>query len=78
MTQNRKETKAVGRPMLYPARITLPLAAETLVEIDGAVQPDETRLDLIREAIERELSRRLRLWSQRNLTRDKRKRDDNN
>jgi hypothetical protein len=75
--KKRKEIRAVGRPLLYPVKILLPLAAETLVEIDGAVQPDETRLDLIREAIERELSRRMRLWSQRNLTRDKRKRDDN-
>lgn len=38
----------------------LPLSAETLAGIDEAVAEGETRLDLIREAIERELKRRKR------------------
>ena len=75
--KKHKENRAVGRPMLYPVKILLPLTADTLYEIDSEVVAPETRLDFIREAIRRELARRVRLWSQRNLTRDKRKRDDN-
>ncbi len=50
----------MGRKKLWDERILLPLAAETLKEIDAAIGDSETRLDLIREAIERELKRRKR------------------
>lgn len=48
----------VGRKKEFPNRITLPLSDEMLAGIDAALSEDEARLDLIREAIERELKRR--------------------
>lgn len=50
----------MGRKKLWDERILLPLASETLERIDAALRDDETRLDLIRAAIERELKRRER------------------
>lgn len=50
----------MGRKKLWDERITLPLTTETLAQIDSSLAEDETRLDLIREAIERELRRRAR------------------
>jgi hypothetical protein len=46
--------------MEYPDRITLPLAHGVLARIDAALNEGEPRLDLIREAIEREIKRRER------------------
>jgi len=48
----------MGRKKLWTDRLTLPLAAETVERMDAALQDNEVRLDLIREAIERELKRR--------------------
>lgn len=48
----------MGRKKLWPERLTLPLTTEMVVRMDGALQADETRLDLIRQAIEKELKRR--------------------
>jgi len=48
----------MGRKKVWDERILLPLKAETLERIDGALDKGEARLDLIREAIERELKRR--------------------
>jgi hypothetical protein len=48
----------MGRELLWPVRIVLPLKVETLDRIDEVLGKDETRLDLIRDAIERELKRR--------------------
>ena len=48
----------MGRKKLWTERITLPLAAETVARIDSLLIDGEARLDLIREAIERELKRR--------------------
>lgn len=48
----------MGRKKLWDERILLPLAAETLTKIDAALEEGEARLDLIREAIDRELKRR--------------------
>jgi metal-responsive CopG/Arc/MetJ family transcriptional regulator len=53
----------MGRKKLWAERITLPLSTEQLDRIDGALAEGQTRLDLIREAIERELNRRARLRS---------------
>lgn len=52
------EKDAMGRKKLWTDRITLPLAAETIARIDGLLADGEARLDLIREAIDRELKRR--------------------
>lgn len=38
--------------------MTLPLTEETVERLDAALQDGESRLDLIREAIEKELKRR--------------------
>lgn len=45
----------------YEVRIVLPLTTEMLAGIDGAKAPDETRLDMIRAAIAREIERRRRV-----------------
>lgn len=50
----------MGRKKLWPERLTLPLTSETVAEMDAALQDGESRLDLIREAIDRELKRRKR------------------
>lgn len=50
----------MGRKKLYSERLTLPLTTETVAEMDAALADGETRLDMIREAIERELRRRKR------------------
>jgi len=50
----------MGRKKLWDQRILLPLATETLERIDANLGEGEARLDLIREAIERELKRRER------------------
>ncbi|MFG1250060.1 hypothetical protein [Xanthobacter flavus] len=48
----------MGRKKEFPVRITLPLAEGVTERMDALVSGDETRLDLIRDAIERELRRR--------------------
>lgn len=50
----------MGRPKLYPERITLPLTAEMLKRADAALADGEERVAMIREAIDRELTRRER------------------
>lgn len=50
----------MGRKKLWPERILLPLATEMLEAIDAALDDGEARVDLIREAIDRELKRRER------------------
>lgn len=50
--------RRVGRPLLYPEQLTLPLPAGTIGRLDAVRTNDETRLDLVRTAIERELRRR--------------------
>lgn len=50
----------VGRKKEFPERITLPLAEGTTARVDAAAREGEVRLDVIREAIERELKRRER------------------
>lgn len=50
----------MGRKKIWTDRLTLPLAAETVERMDAALQAGEARVDLIREAIERELKRRER------------------
>lgn len=50
----------MGRKKLWDERILLPLTSETLEQIDASLTEGEARLDLIREAIDRELRRRKR------------------
>lgn len=50
----------MGRKKVWDERILLPLKTETLERLDAALRDGEARLDLIREAIERELKRRER------------------
>ncbi len=50
----------VGRKKEFPERITLPMSEGTTARIDAAVREGEVRLDVIREAIDRELKRRER------------------
>ena len=50
----------MGRKKEYPERLTLPLKTETLEEIDESLVEGESRLDLIRSGIDRELKHRRR------------------
>jgi hypothetical protein len=50
----------MGRKKLWDERILLPLKSETLERLDGLLAEGETRLDLVREAIDREMKRRER------------------
>ena len=54
-------TRRVGRKMEFPDRITLPLAEGVLARIDAVLEPGEPRLELIREAIETEVLKRMTL-----------------
>ena len=54
------QNRPVGRKKQWDERILLPLTKETLARVDAALDDDEARLDLIREAIEKELKRRER------------------
>lgn len=53
----------MGRKKVWDERILLPLKAETLERLDSLLHEGEIRLDLIREAIDRELKRRERAIS---------------
>lgn len=53
--------KIMGRKKLWTERLTLPLTEEMVAEMDAVLGETETRLDMIREAIERELRRRRRI-----------------
>jgi len=48
----------MGRKKEFNERIDLPLRQGTVARIDAALDDDEVRLNLIRDAIERELERR--------------------
>ena len=50
----------MGRKKEWDVRLTLPLTGETVERMDDALQEGEARVDLIRDAIERELRRRER------------------
>jgi metal-responsive CopG/Arc/MetJ family transcriptional regulator len=50
----------MGRKKLWTSRLTLPLTTDLVARMDAALAEGEARLDLIREAIERELKRRAR------------------
>lgn len=50
----------MGRKKLWDERLLLPLTKETVDRLDAARQDGEDRLDVIRQAIERELKRRER------------------
>lgn len=62
MTSNRTYAThgTVGRKKEFEIRITLPLSDEMAAEIAHVLRPEEPRLDMIREAIEREIKRRKR------------------
>lgn len=51
----------MGRKKEYPQRLTLPLTTEAVEDIDASLEDGETRLDMIRAAIDRELKRRKRI-----------------
>lgn len=52
------EKEPMGRKKIWTERLTLPLKEETVARMDAALKDGEARLDLIREAVERELKRR--------------------
>lgn len=52
------EILARGRRKLFGERITLPLADDMLQAVDASLGKGEARLSFVREAIQRELSRR--------------------
>jgi metal-responsive CopG/Arc/MetJ family transcriptional regulator len=50
----------MGRTKLWPERILVPMTENMRERLDAAREANESRLDVIREAIERELKRRER------------------
>lgn len=50
----------MGRKKRWTERILLPLAMGTVARIDAVLEAGETRLDLVRAAVDRELRRRER------------------
>ena len=48
------------RRKIFEVRVTLPITADLLALVDDALEPDEYRVDFIRDAIKRELARRRR------------------
>jgi hypothetical protein len=62
LTENRTYATAsrVGRKKQFETRITLPLAEGETERIAAVLKPGEVRLDFIRQAIEREITRRSR------------------
>lgn len=50
----------VGRRKEWTEQLRLPLAEGTTARIDAVLADDEPRLDMIRQAIEREIKRRER------------------
>lgn len=59
---------AMGRKKQFTERITLPLPAGTTCRIDALLDKGEARLELIRDAIEREVRRRERRQPQKKPT----------
>lgn len=51
-------TPRVGRKKEWPEEIRLSLAGGTLDRIANVLEPGEFRLDMIRDAIDREITRR--------------------
>lgn len=49
-----------GRKKQWAEQLRLPLAEGTTARIDAVLQEGEARLDMIRDAIEREIKRRSR------------------
>lgn len=47
-----------GRPLIYPERLNLAVASGVCERLDLVREEGETRLEVIREAIDRELVRR--------------------
>ena len=60
MLMEAATTARVGRKKEWPEEIRLSLAGGTLDRIAAVLKPDEYRLDMIREASEREIKRRER------------------
>jgi hypothetical protein len=46
------------RRKIFEVRVTLPITADLLARVDAALEPDEYRVDFIRDALKRELDRR--------------------
>jgi len=61
---------SVGRKKQWPVRLTLPLTDETVERLDAVRRDGESRLDVIREGIDRELRARSRLDIDRKKPRD--------
>jgi Arc/MetJ-type ribon-helix-helix transcriptional regulator len=57
--------RRMGRKKLWSENINLTLPEGAKARMDAALEEGEDRLDLIREAIERELKRRERKGAQR-------------
>lgn len=52
--------RPVGRRKEFDESLRVPLVAGTTARMDAVLAPEEPRLELIREAIEREIKRRER------------------
>ena len=58
--KSARKRKAGGRPKLYDLRLMLSISAGMMADIDAVSGKRETRADLIRVAIAREIERRIK------------------
>jgi hypothetical protein len=57
---HEKSKNKLGRPKLFEEQLRIPLPLGTIARIDAVLADGEPRLDMLREAIEREIKRRQR------------------
>lgn len=58
--EGERAASLAGRKLLWPDKIVAPLKEGTLKRIVAVLLPSESKTDFLREAVERELSRRER------------------
>lgn len=56
--QEHDMPRRMGRKLEFPEQLRLSLAAGTIEKIDSVLAPDENRLTMLREAVDREIQRR--------------------
>lgn len=58
LIQEHDKPRRMGRKLEYPEQLRLSLAAGTIEKIDSVLAPDENRLTMLRDAVDREIKRR--------------------
>lgn len=58
--QEHDKPRRMGRKLEFPEQLRLSLPAGTIEKVDSVLKPGEARLDMLRDAVEREVARRRR------------------